>query len=111
MPSSDSSRDVMLERLAAEFVERHRRGERPPLSEYTDRHPDLAGDIRELFPALMQIEKLKPATGVTVEPRGRSATAPGWSAWATTASWARSAVAAWASSMRPSRNRSEDMSL
>src|SRR5262249_23105258 len=26
-------------------------------------HPELAGDIRELFPALVQIEQLKPATG------------------------------------------------
>jgi serine/threonine protein kinase len=65
MPSSDPSRDVVLERLAAEFVERHRRGECPPLSEYTDRHPELAGDIRELFPALVQIEKLKPETDLT----------------------------------------------
>ena len=65
MPSSDSSRDVVLERLAAEFVERHRQGEHPPLSEYTDRHPDLAADIRDLFPALVQIEKLKPAADAT----------------------------------------------
>jgi serine/threonine protein kinase/WD40 repeat protein len=65
MPSSDSSGDVVLERLAAEFVERHRRGERPPLSEYADRYPDLAGEIRALFPALVQIEKLKPATDAT----------------------------------------------
>jgi eukaryotic-like serine/threonine-protein kinase len=65
MPSSDSSRDVVLERLAAEFVERHRRGEHPPLSEYIQRHPDLAADIRELFPALVQIEKLKPPADVT----------------------------------------------
>jgi WD40 repeat protein/serine/threonine protein kinase/Flp pilus assembly protein TadD len=65
MPSSDSSRDVMLERLAAEFVERHRRGEHPSLTEYADRYPDLAGDIRELFPALVQIEKLKPAADPT----------------------------------------------
>ena len=32
MPSSDSARDVLLERLAEEFVARHRQGERPPLS-------------------------------------------------------------------------------
>ena len=60
MPSSHSSRDVVLERLAADFVERHRQGKHPPLSEYTDRYPDLAADIRDLFPALVQIEKLKP---------------------------------------------------
>jgi hypothetical protein len=75
MPSSDSSRDVVLERLAEEFVERHRRGERPPLSEYTDRYPELAADIRELFPALVQIERLKPATDATgaFEPTAASA--------------------------------------
>jgi serine/threonine protein kinase/WD40 repeat protein/Tfp pilus assembly protein PilF len=65
MPSSDSSRDVLLERLAAEFVERQRRGELPPLSEYTARHPDLAADIRDLFPALVQIEQLKPPADAT----------------------------------------------
>jgi serine/threonine protein kinase/WD40 repeat protein/tetratricopeptide (TPR) repeat protein len=77
MPSSDSSRDVVLERLAAEFVERHRNGEHPPLSEYTARHPELAADIRELFPALVQIEKLKPpteATGEFEQPRPAAAT-------------------------------------
>src|SRR5215467_8837241 len=61
MPSSDSSRDALLERLAEEFVERHRRGEHPALSEYADRHPDLAAEIRDLFPALVKIEHLKPA--------------------------------------------------
>jgi hypothetical protein len=65
MPSSDSSRDVVLEQLAAEFVERHRQGEVPPLSEYTGRFPDLADEIRELFPALVQIEKLMPAADAT----------------------------------------------
>src|SRR5207237_9695629 len=77
MPSSDSSRDVVLEQLAAEFVERHRQGERPPLSEYTERYPDLAGDIRELFPALVQIEKLKPATDLTGAFESTAPTAPG----------------------------------
>jgi serine/threonine protein kinase len=63
MPSSDSSRDALLERLSEEFVERHRRGERPALSEYTQRHPDLAAEILDLFPALVQIEHLKPVAG------------------------------------------------
>jgi WD40 repeat protein/serine/threonine protein kinase len=63
MSPSESSRDALLERLAEEFVERHRRGERPALSEYADRHPDLADEIRGLFPALVQIEHLKPLPG------------------------------------------------
>jgi WD40 repeat protein/serine/threonine protein kinase/tetratricopeptide (TPR) repeat protein len=63
MPSSDSSRDALLEQLAEEFVERHRRGERPTLSEYAGRHPHLAAEIHDLFPALVKIEHLKPAAG------------------------------------------------
>jgi serine/threonine protein kinase/WD40 repeat protein/tetratricopeptide (TPR) repeat protein len=63
MPSSDSSRDALLTQLAEEFVERHRRGERPALSEYVNRYPDLAAEVRDLFPALVQIEDLKPAAG------------------------------------------------
>ena len=34
MPSSDSSRDALLERLTEEFVERHRRGDQPAIAEY-----------------------------------------------------------------------------
>ena len=41
-----------LAQLADEFLERHRRGERPALTEYTARHPELAEQIRALFPAL-----------------------------------------------------------
>jgi WD40 repeat protein/serine/threonine protein kinase len=63
MSVPDSSRDLRLERLAEEFVERHRRGECPPLSDYTERYPELAADIRELFPALVRLEHLKPVAG------------------------------------------------
>jgi serine/threonine protein kinase/WD40 repeat protein/tetratricopeptide (TPR) repeat protein len=63
MPSSDSSREALLEQLAEEFVDRHRRGEHPPLTEYTQRHPHLAAEIRDLFPALVKLENLKPVAG------------------------------------------------
>jgi WD40 repeat protein/serine/threonine protein kinase len=46
--------------MAEEFVARHRRGEHPALSEFIGRHPELAGEIRELFPALVVMERLKP---------------------------------------------------
>src|SRR5262245_45510919 len=60
--STDSSRDRdPLDRMAEEFVARHRRGEHPALSEYVDRHPGLADEIRDLFPALVMMERLKPA--------------------------------------------------
>jgi serine/threonine protein kinase/formylglycine-generating enzyme required for sulfatase activity len=74
MSDSDSSRERELGRLADEFVERHRRGERPSLGEYTGRYPDLAADIRDLFPALVRLEQLKPASG---DPNGRAAAPPG----------------------------------
>lgn len=48
-----------LELLAADFVERYRQGERPSITEYTARHPDLADKIRSLFPTALLMEDLK----------------------------------------------------
>src|SRR5262245_9402354 len=48
-----------FEELAEEFAARFRRGERPGLQEYIDRCPDLAEEIRELFPALVEVERVK----------------------------------------------------
>src|SRR3954468_11651857 len=48
-----------FEELAEEFAARFRRGERPGLQEYIDRCPDLADEIRELFPALVEVERAK----------------------------------------------------
>ncbi len=48
----------LLNELAHEFAERYRRGERPPLREYADRYPELADEIRELFPTLVMMEQL-----------------------------------------------------
>jgi serine/threonine protein kinase/WD40 repeat protein len=63
MASSDSDKYALLDDLAAEFAARYRKGERPPLQEYIDRHPDLADEIRELFPAMVQIEQVKEGNG------------------------------------------------
>jgi serine/threonine protein kinase len=49
--------------LAESFLARYRRGERPSLSEYTDAHPQLATQIRELFPALAVLEELGSVEG------------------------------------------------
>ena len=46
MAAGDSGEFVLLNRLADEFAERYRSGERPTLSEYVNRHPQLADDIR-----------------------------------------------------------------
>jgi WD40 repeat protein/tetratricopeptide (TPR) repeat protein/serine/threonine protein kinase len=51
-----------VEQLAEEFMERRRRGEKPTLSEYTERYPELAEEIRDLFPALCVMERLKPGS-------------------------------------------------
>src|SRR5689334_16449419 len=59
MALDDSEHDDLLDRLVEEFAARLRRGERPVLKEYTDRYPDLAGEIRELFPAMVQVEQAK----------------------------------------------------
>ncbi len=73
MSTPDSLRDILLGQLADEFVERCRRGERPALSEFVERHPSLARDIRELFPALVKVEALKPAPGAPGGPGGEGA--------------------------------------
>ena len=58
---NDSSEDRnVVERLAQEFVDRYRRGDRPPLRDYTERYPEMAAEIRDLFPALLVMENLKP---------------------------------------------------
>jgi serine/threonine protein kinase/WD40 repeat protein len=58
MADSASDRCDVLDLLAEEFAARYRRGERPALKEYLGRYPDLAGDIRALFPALVEMEEL-----------------------------------------------------
>jgi serine/threonine protein kinase/WD40 repeat protein len=71
---SDSSADRNpVERLAEEFAQRHRRGERPTLTEYVGRYPDLAGEIRELFPALLTLEQFKPDAGEATGPHAAAA--------------------------------------
>jgi serine/threonine protein kinase/WD40 repeat protein len=66
-----------LEVLAEEFVARYRRGERPALSEYIDAHPELADEIRELFPTLVVIEELAPSdSDASVSPTVAAVEAP-----------------------------------
>jgi serine/threonine protein kinase len=62
MANSSSDRNP-VEALAEEFLARFRQGERPALTEYTDKHPDLAAEIRELFPALVMMEDVRPKQG------------------------------------------------
>jgi serine/threonine protein kinase len=57
-----------VELLAEDFLDRRRRGERPTLREYAERHPELAEEIRDLFPALLMMEDLDESSGGTTGP-------------------------------------------
>jgi WD40 repeat protein/serine/threonine protein kinase len=69
MTMTESGSDAeLLDRLAQEFMERLRRGEHPALTEYTDRYHELAGQIRDLFPALAVMEEFGSVDGQAAGP-------------------------------------------
>jgi serine/threonine protein kinase len=70
-PQASASAQHLVDQIAEEFVERLRRGERPPISEYESRYPEQAAAIRELFPTLVMMEQLKPAS-TPVRPASQS---------------------------------------
>jgi serine/threonine protein kinase/tetratricopeptide (TPR) repeat protein len=76
MSSSNDERGP-VELLADEFLARCKRGEKPTIKEYCDRHPDLAGEIRDVFEALLMVEDLKPGSSNASGSWGESATADG----------------------------------
>ena len=62
-----------FDELAEEFAERYRRGERPDLQEYVDRLPAMAEEIREMFPAMAEVEQAEvDARGVAAGPPPQS---------------------------------------
>ena len=61
MDASASDRDP-VERLAEEFLERHRRGEKPDIAEYTAKYPQWADSIIDVFPALLMMEQMRPVS-------------------------------------------------
>jgi eukaryotic-like serine/threonine-protein kinase len=74
MNETSSGPDLMND-LAHEFAKRFRRGERPSLTEYTARYPDLEAEIRDLFPALVVIEQFGSVGGPPTGPHAQLATA------------------------------------
>ena len=50
--SSSATDQNPVDLLADEFSERLRNGETPSIEEYASQHPDLADEIRELFPSI-----------------------------------------------------------
>jgi len=51
---------VAVEQVAEEYLERRRRGEKPAIEDYAQRFPELADEIRELFPTLAMLEDCVP---------------------------------------------------
>ena len=114
MSDSGSDSEIVVE-LAEEFIDRYRRGDRPPLAEYTSKYPDLAERILDVFPAMAMMENI-----AIHEESGNDL--DGGEDWlkrtkrrtrrrsAITASFARWVAAGWASSMRPSNSRWVDAS-
>ena len=58
MSESPTERDP-LELLAAEYTERLRQGHHPSISDYAAQHPELADEIRDLFPTIVITERMK----------------------------------------------------
>ena len=98
--------DDLLAELADDFLRRYRAGEHPSVKEYAAKHPELADRIRELFPAVIAMER--PDAGATLDfapPRNGSARASaGTSCWKRSARGA-SAWCTWPSSSSPVRRK------
>jgi hypothetical protein len=61
MEGDQGSREIesRMEELVESFRERCRKGERPKISEYIEKYPDLAERIREVFPPLILREEAR----------------------------------------------------
>src|SRR5262245_37874100 len=66
--SSEPSSPSLLDQLIDSFMERQRRGERPSIDEYLQKYPELADEIRDVFPALNVIEEFADTPGVSTGP-------------------------------------------
>src|SRR5262249_20414129 len=62
MTTSSGERNP-VELLAEDCLDRKRAAERPTLGEYLERSPELAEEIRALFPALLMMEDLGESSG------------------------------------------------
>jgi serine/threonine-protein kinase len=75
--SSSSDERGPVELLADEFLARCKRGERPTIKEYCERHPELAKEIRDVFEAVLMVEDLKPGSSDVSASLGESVNGSG----------------------------------
>jgi serine/threonine protein kinase/WD40 repeat protein/tetratricopeptide (TPR) repeat protein len=66
--SDSTSASSRLDQLMEEFVQRREEGETPSVKEYAERYPDLADQIRDLFPALVMMHDVRPQPGNATGP-------------------------------------------
>ena len=59
MKSNSGSNELQFDDLLAEYTERVRLGEHPPIIEYLEKHPGFAEQINEFFPLILQLEQGK----------------------------------------------------
>ena len=64
-----SSRDDLIGRIAEEFLERRRRGEKATIAEYCAKYPDHAEEIRSVLRTFELVEDLQPASADLSEAR------------------------------------------
>src|SRR5262245_52953185 len=57
VPNSTTAEIALLAALADDFAERVRRQEHPVVEEYAAKNPELADEIRKLFPTIALIEQ------------------------------------------------------
>lgn len=50
---------VQIEVLASEYADKARQGQNPSIDNYVERYPDMAAEIRELFPMVAALEQWK----------------------------------------------------
>ncbi len=73
--AAEESKSGLVLYLAEEFLARHRKGERPSLREYLDKHPELAEEIRQVFPAMALMENIALSDESDGQPGAAGATA------------------------------------
>src|SRR5438445_25401 len=69
-PIPAASVEGLLGQIADEFTERLNRGEQPDVEDYARRHPELAGVLREVLPALqlIRLSGAEPPAAAAPEP-------------------------------------------